>query len=313
MDDRRNLRGWWDGAPPPPWPEGRGLAVSVVVNVEEGAEFSVADGDAVNERLPEANQRLDALPDPCMESQFAYGARAGFRRVLDALAAHGVPATFSTCGRAAERTPWLVQAAQAAGHEISCHGWRWESHAGMAEADERAAIARAHAAVAAATGAAPVGWHTRSASSPNTRRLLAEHGGFLYDSDAYDDDLPYTVAVAGRPHVVLPYAFDTNDMRFEPGGGFIQARDFADYCLAALERLRAEAARGEARMLSIGLHPRLIGRPARIGGLETLLAALARLAETGEVWPARRRDIAQRWRAAAGLPPWTPSLPEPTP
>ena len=306
MHDRRDLRGWWDGAPPPPWPEGRGLAVSVVVNVEEGAEFSIADGDAANERLPEANQRLAALPDPCMESQFAYGARAGFRRVLDALAAHGVPATFSTCGRAAERTPWLIRAAQAAGHEISCHGWRWESHAGMAEADERAAIARTHAAILAATGEAPVGWHTRSASSLNTRRLLAEHGGFLYDSDAYDDDLPYVVEAAGRPHVVLPYAFDTNDMRFEPGGGFVLARDFAQTCLAALERLRAEAARGEARMLSIGLHPRLIGRPARIGGLEEVLAAVARLAEAGEVWPARRRDIAHRWRAAAGLSPWSP-------
>ncbi|MDF2231815.1 polysaccharide deacetylase family protein [Albimonas sp. CAU 1670] len=311
MDDRRNLRGWWDGAPPPPWPEGRSLAVSVVVNVEEGAEFSVADGDAVNERLPEANQRVEGLPDPCMESQFAYGARAGFRRVLDALAAHAIPATFSTCGRAAERTPWLLQAAVAAGHEVSCHGWRWESHAGMAEAAEREAIARTYAAILAATGEAPVGWHTRSASSPNTRRLLGEHGGFLYDSDAYDDDLPYVVEGPRGPHVVLPYGFDANDMRFEPGGGFIHGRDFADYCLAAVDRLVVEGAR-EARMLSIGLHPRLIGRPARIGGLETTLAEIARLRDAGRVWPARRRDIARVWRAALGLAPWPPSQ-EPAP
>ncbi|WP_339951312.1 polysaccharide deacetylase family protein [uncultured Albimonas sp.] len=308
MNDRRDLRGWWDGAPRAPWPQGRGLAVSVVVNVEEGAESSIAEGDRVNERLPEANQRVEDHPDPCMESQFAYGPRAGFRRVLEALAAHAIPATFSTCGRAAERTPWLLQAAVAAGHEVSCHGWRWVSHAGMAEAEERAVIARSHATILSATGVAPVGWHTRSAASPATRRLLGEHGGFLYDSDAYDDDLPYAAAAAGRPHIVLPYAFDTNDMRFEPGGGFVQGRDFADYCLAALERLRNEA-RGEARMLSIGLHPRLIGRPARIGGLETVLSAPARLSEAGEVWPARRRDIAHAWRAASGLPAWAPLPP----
>ncbi|MEM1344266.1 MAG: polysaccharide deacetylase family protein [Pseudomonadota bacterium] len=305
QDNSRDLRGLWDARPPPPWPGGARLAVSLVVNVEEGAELSVAEGDAVNEALPEAAQRVEGAPDPCMASHFAYGTRAGYRRIAEVLTAHGVPATFSTCGRAAERLPWLMADMTARGFEASCHGWRWASHAGMDEVEERAAIARTHAALAATTGEAPVGWHTRSASTPATRRLLVEHGGFLYDSDAYDDDLPRIEQIKGRPHVVLPYAFDTNDMRFGPGGGFVQAEDFTRYCIGAFERLWHEGAT-EARMLSIGLHLRLIGRPGRIAGLEALLAHMQ---SRGGVWFATRRAIAEVWRRAAGLPEWTPVAP----
>ncbi|SDX29106.1 Peptidoglycan/xylan/chitin deacetylase, PgdA/CDA1 family [Albimonas donghaensis] len=301
--DRRDFRGAWDGAPAAPWPGGARLAVSVVVNVEEGAERSVADGDPVNESVYEARQEVVGAPDPCMESHYAYGPRAGYRRIAGTLARHGVPATFSTCGRAATRLPWLMADLARRGHEASCHGWLWETHAGMAEAEERAIIARTHAAVGAATGVAPRGWHTRSASSPHTRRLLGEHGGFLYDSDCYDDDVPRIAQVAGRPHVLLPYAFDTNDMRFEPGGAFVHAEDFSRYCLAAFDRLMDEGAT-EARMMSVGLHLRIIGRPARIGGLEALLD---RMSASGEVWFATRARIAARWREAAGLPEWTPA------
>lgn len=273
----------------PPWPGGARLAVSFVVNVEEGAELSIADGDERNESTYEIREEVENGPDPCMESHFAYGPRRGYERIAAAFARHGVRATFSTCARAAERLPWLIRDAVARGHEISCHGWRWERHAGMDPAREAEVIARSHAAIARIAGVAPVGWHTRSAPSAHTRALLSDHGGFLYDSDCYDDDMPRLLD--GHRHVILPYAFDTNDMRFSPGGGFVQAEDFARYVAGAFERLLDEG-EAQARMLSVGLHLRLIGRPGRIGGLEALLAHMA--GRPG-VWFATRRQIAECW------------------
>ena len=176
------------------------------------------------------------------------------------------------------------------GHEVSCHGWRWQRHAGMAEDEERAVIARTYATVAEACGVPPVGWHTRSSASVNTRRLLVEHGGSSYDSDAYDDDAPYTVDVSGHRHLVLPYAFDTNDMRFRPGGAFVHGEDFARYVIAAFEWLAREG-KAAPRMMSTDLHLRTIGRPARISGLERVIEALG----GGGAWFAPRADIARHW------------------
>jgi len=283
----RNLRGYWGDEPASCWPGGARLAVSIVVNVEEGAELSVAAGDERNESRYEVVEEVKDAPDPCMESHFGYGPRQGYRRIVHALDAHGAKASFSTCGRAAEATPWLIEDAVARGHEISCHGWRWETHAGMDPETERRIIARTHESLARITGTPPVGWHTRSATSPQTRALLKAHGGFAYDSNAYDDDIPYM----DGDLVVLPYAFDTNDMRFAPGGSFVQAQDFSDYVIAGFDRLYTEGA-SAARMMSIGLHTRIIGRPARIGGLETVLAHIA---SRDDVWIARRRDIAACW------------------
>ncbi|RIX98188.1 chitin deacetylase [Aureimonas flava] len=298
--DRRDLRGDWARDPiAPPWPDGRRLAVSFVVNVEEGAELSIGDGDERNESVYEIREAVETGPDLCMESHFAYGPRRGYRRIVAAFAKHGVRATFSTCGRAAERLPWLIADAASRGHEISCHGWRWERHAQMRPDVEAAIIARTHAAIETAAGVAPVGWHTRSAPSARTRELLVAHGGFLYDSDCYDDDQPRIEDVGGRAHVVLPYAFDTNDMRFSPGGGFVQADDFTTYVAGAFRRLLREAEH-EARMLSVGLHLRLIGRPGRIAGLENLLRIMA--AERG-VWFATRAEIARAWRDATAASP----------
>jgi allantoinase len=276
------------------WPGGAQLALSLVVNVEEGAELSLSSGDERNEGVHEAREEVEGHPDPCMESHFAYGSRAGLWRILDRLDAHGARATFSACGRAVAATPELAALPHARGHEVAAHGWRWERHAGMEEATERAVIAATVAAIRAATGERPVGWHTRSASSVNTRRLLLEEGGFLYDSDAYDDDRPRILA--GTRHVIMPYAFDTNDMRFAPGGGFVQGEDFARYCIAAMDWLLREGERASC-MLSIGLHLRIIGRPARMAGLEAVLAHAAR---TPGIWIARRRDIAAHWLAESG-------------
>jgi peptidoglycan/xylan/chitin deacetylase (PgdA/CDA1 family) len=284
------------------WPGGRRLAVSVVVNVEEGAELSLGMGDEANEFVYEAVEPVEGARDLCMESHFEYGTRVGWGRIRAALKTHGVRATLNACGRAIALSPWIAREAIADGHEVSAHGWRWERHVHMDEGHERDAIARAVAAIAAAAGAPPVGWHTRSATSPNTRRLLVEHGGFLYDSNAYNDDAPYMVEILGRPHVVLPYAFDTNDMRFTKGGGFVFGEDFARYAIDAFERLYAEGA-DAPRMMSIGLHLRIIGKAGRIAGLERLLGHVAR---RDGVWFARRDEIAQAWRAGCGLPPWTP-------
>ncbi|MFT7060315.1 MAG: peptidoglycan/xylan/chitin deacetylase (PgdA/CDA1 family) [Pseudorhodobacter sp.] len=289
MTDRRDFKGYFGHEPAPNWPGAAQLAVSFVVNVEEGAELSIADGDERNESIYEIREEVIGHPDPCMETHFTYGTRQGYARIANAFDAQGVKATFSTCGRAAERAPWLLQNAVARGHEISCHGWRWERQAEMARDDEATLIARTHSAIEAACGAAPVGWHTRSAPSVNTRDLLIAHGGFAYDSDVYDDDIPRMQGA----HVILPYAFDTNDMRFSPGGGFVQARDFSDYVIGAFDRLYSEGATS-ARMMSIGLHLRIIGRPGRIGGLE---AVLAHIAATPRVWIAPRSTIAAHWKA----------------
>ena len=285
----RDLLGYAGAWPDPRWPGGAKVAVSLVVNFEEGAEFTVSEGDARNESVYEVEQRLDG-PDLCIESHFEYATRAAWWRMMDLFDAHGAKVTVSACGRAVERLPCLARDAAGRGHEVSAHGWRWESHAGMEEEIERDRIARTVAAIASATGKRPVGWHTRSSASPNTRRLLVEDGGFIYDSDAYNDDLPYFVRVAGRRHLVLPYAFDTNDMHFQHTQRF-RGTDFADYVIGAFEWLRQEGERAP-KMLSIGLHPRMIGRPGRIGALDRILAHVI---QSRCAWVAPREAIARHW------------------
>jgi peptidoglycan/xylan/chitin deacetylase (PgdA/CDA1 family) len=291
LDSGRDFVGYGRDKPQARWPGDARIAVSFVVNFEEGAEFAISEGDPQNETIYEVEHRLDGLPDLCLDSHFEYGARAGWWRVMDAFDAHGVMATVSACGRAVERTPERARDAAARGHEVSAHGWRWQSHAGMCEAEERNCISRAVATIALATGKRPVGWHTRSAASPNTRRLLMEEGGFLYDSDAYNDDLPYIVAGPDRPHVVLPYAFDTNDMQFLNTNRFARAADFAGYVLDAFDRLHREGSHAP-KMMSVGLHLRIIGRPGRIGALDQILSSMQ--AREG-VWIVRREEIARQW------------------
>jgi allantoinase len=299
--DDRDFAGYRGNWPDVRWPAGARLALSIVVNVEEGAELALSMGDERNESIYEAVEEVIGRRDPCMESHFEYGTRAGWPRIRAALREFGVTGTINACGRALLCSPWLAAEAVADGHEVMAHGFRWETHAQMDEATERRAIARAVEAISRTCGAPPVGWHTRSAASVNTRRLLVEHGGFLYDSNAYDDDLPYMTTMSGREHVILPYAFDTNDMRFFNRGGFVSADDFAGYCIDAFDRLYAEGAQAP-RMMSVGLHLRMIGRPGRIGGLEKFLAHAA---SRPGVWFARRDAIAHAWREGIGLPRWT--------
>lgn len=290
----RDFLGYGRQLPDLQWPDGRRLAVSFVVNFEEGAEFSMADGDPVNEAVYEVIDR-QARVDPCIDSHFEFGSRVGWWRIADLFGAFGQPFTLSACGRAVERLPWLARDAAERGHEVSGHGWRWQTAAGLDEAAEREVITRTMAAIAAATGRRPVGWHTRSTSTPHTRRLLVEQG-FLYDSDAYNDDTPYFVAVDGRRHLVLPYAFDSNDMQFQHTQRFDTGRAFAEYVCDAIDWLAREGER-QPRMLSVGLHLRMIGRAGRIGALERILAHLQR---RGDCWVATREQIARHWLQQSG-------------
>jgi allantoinase len=290
----RDFLGYGGTPPDPEWPGGARVAVSLVVNFEEGAELSLTAGDERNETAYEVTDEVIGRPDACMETHFEYGPRAGYWRVMGVLDEFGVKATLSACGRAVERSPWLAVDAVRRGHEVSAHGYRWESHAQMSEEEERAVIARTVNTIAEAAGTPPVGWHTRSAPSPNTRRLLVESGGFLYDSDAYSDDLPFFVAAGERRHLVIPYSFDTNDMHFQQHmQRFVTGGDFAEYVTDAFDWLWREGAT-RPKLLSIGLHPRMIGRPGRIGGLQR---ALAHMVEAGAVWFARRDEIARHWIA----------------
>ena len=293
----RDFKGYGQQLPSVRWPGGARVAVSFVLNFEEGAEFSVADGDSCNESVYEVIDPREGW-DPCIDSHFEYGTRTAWWRIAETFDRYAAPFTLSACGRAVERSPWLAQDAVARGHEVSAHGYRWQSHAGMGRDEEHAVIRQTIVAIESVTGKRPVGWHTRSACTPHTRELLVQNS-FMYDSDAYNDDTPFFVpvplATGVHQHLVLPYAFDTNDMQFQHTQRFSTADSFAQYVCDAFDWLVAE---GESapRMLSVGLHLRMIGRPARMKALEIILAHLQL---HGGAWVATREQIARHWLAQA--------------
>jgi peptidoglycan/xylan/chitin deacetylase (PgdA/CDA1 family) len=295
----RDLVGYGSEPPRVVWPNGARLAVSVVVNFEEGAELSVGDGDPVNEVFGEVQSVVPpGRRDLPLEETFGYGLRAGLPRMLGALARHRIPATFMMCGRAVERSPDAARAAIAQGHEPAVHGWRWTPHVGYTDPElERADIRRSRDVIREVTGIDPVGFMCRSSQSDATRRLLVEEG-FLYDTNAFDDDIPYWDTASGpRPILVLPYAFDTNDMKFFHPTGFRSAEEFLGYVRRALEVLLTEADAGQTRLLNIGLHLRIVGRPARFWAVERLFEDLAALGP--RIYLATRRDIAAHWVQAS--------------
>ena len=273
-----------------------------VLNHEEGGENCVLDGDAASETFLSEIIGATAFPmrHMSMESLFEYGSRAGLWRVLRAFEQRRLPLTVFAVARALERHPDAVAAYRELGHEIAAHGLRWISYQLVDEATERAHLAEAVAILKGLTGAAPLGWYT-GRDSPNTRRLVVEHGGFLYDSDSYADDLPYWVSVpcgaSSTPHLVVPYTLDSNDMRFAAMQGFNSGTQFFDYLKDSFDTLYREGdpvGLDSPKMLSIGLHARLCGRPGRIAALERFLDYLA--GHDG-VWICRRIDIARHWAA----------------
>lgn len=293
-DYPRDMIGYGANPPQVQWPGGARVAVQFVINYEEGAENNVLHGDPASEKfLSEmvGTPALEGVRHMSMEWLYEYGSRAGFWRLMNLFTERGMPATVFAVGMALERNPEAAQAMVDAGFEIASHGWRWIDYQYVDEATERDHITRAVAAIERITGKPPVGWYT-GRCSPNTRRLVAEHGGFLYDADSYADDLPYWETVEGEPQLIVPYTLDTNDMRYVAPQGFNSGDQFFSYLRDAFDVLYAE---GESapKMLSIGLHCRISGRPARTAALARFLDYVN---QHDDVWVCRRDEIARHWR-----------------
>ena len=293
----RDLIGY--GAEPPKanWPGQARIAVQFVLNYEEGGENCVLHGDSHSEVFLSDIIGAQAFADRhmSMESLYEYGSRAGAWRILREFRQRGLPLTVFGVSMALQRHPDMVRAFIEDGHEIACHGLRWIHYQDMSEAREREHMQQAIELHTALTGQPPLGWYT-GRDSPNTRRLVVEAGGFEYDSDYYGDDLPFWTTVdAGtgpQPHLVVPYALDTNDMRFAIAGGFNSGEQFFQYLKDAFDVLYAEGAE-TPKMLSIGLHCRLVGRPGRFRALQRFLDHIQ---SHDQVWITRRIDIARHWK-----------------
>ncbi|MCV7280625.1 allantoinase PuuE [Mycolicibacterium flavescens] len=281
--------------PDPKWPGGAAIAVQFVLNYEEGAENSVLDGDVGSETFLSEITPAEPFPDRhmSMESLYEYGSRAGLWRLLRIFERRGIPLTIFAVSRAVQRNPEALAAFTELGHEIACHGLRWRSYQLIDRDTERADMAEAVRILQELTGSAPLGWYT-GRDSPNTRELVVEHGGFRYDSDSYADDLPYWVRVGDTDHLVVPYTLDTNDMRFASAAGFANGDEFFAHLRDAFDVLYREGREGNPKMLSVGLHCRLAGRPARSAALERFCDHVQ---SHDGVWLARRIEIAEHWHA----------------
>lgn len=288
----RDFVGYGETPPHPNWPGKARVAVQFVLNYEEGGERSVLDGDSHSEVFLSEIIGAQAFPSRhmSMESLYEYGSRAGLWRVLRLFRDRQLPLTVFGVAQALLRNSAAVEAFLRDGHEIAGHGWRWLPYQDVPEDVEREHLARAVDIIKGMTGQDQMGWYT-GRDSPNTRRLVVEHGGLFYDSDSYADDLPYWVQESGKPHLVVPYTLDTNDMRFSIPGGFPTGEQFFAHLRDAFDCLYAEGAEAP-KMLSIGLHCRLVGRPAR---LPALARFLDHVLSHPDVWVARRMDIAQHW------------------
>jgi allantoinase len=284
----RDLVGYNGKPPAVTWPGGAKIAISLVVNYEEGSEKAVGDGDPTGEggamvAWPEGQRDL------ALESLYEYGSRAGFWRLMDIFDELDVKCTFYACAVALERNRDAAKLMRGNGHDVMSHGWRWEDHRALTRDEEREHIRMAIESITETTGARPDGWYCRYGPSVNTRELLVEEGGFSYDCDSYNDDLPYWTEVNGKKHLVVPYSLAANDGKFQNSYG--SPKDFEDYLKGNFDRLYKE---GETapKMMSIGLHMRLAGRPGRAQGLYNFIEYAKSFPG---VWFAKRGEIAQHW------------------
>ncbi|MCW6511679.1 polysaccharide deacetylase family protein [Lichenifustis flavocetrariae] len=294
-ESARDIVGYGASPPHPHWPGGARVAVNFVINYEEGAEYTLLNGDDRPETILSevgASAPLPGTRDRIMESMYEYGSRAGVWRVLDAFRLRGVVPTCYAVGLAFEQNPHAAEAFAALGCDFAGHGWRWIDYAAVPEPVERDHIERCAATIRSLTGRAPAGWYTGRPSA-NTRRLAVEHGGFLYDSDAYNDDLPFWMPVGGRSHLVVPHAFDTNDSRMARNQDLAAPDAFFTYLRDSFDVLYDEGERAP-KMMTVSLHCRLIGRPGRIRALARFLDHV--LAHD-RVWVCRREDLARHWMA----------------
>jgi allantoinase len=273
------------------WPDNARLALSIVVNVEEGSEQSIAEGDKTPEPVDELGIVLKrAMRNYGNESNYQYGIKAGAPRVMRLLDAHGIKATFTAAALSLERAPGLARQIVTGGHEVCSHGWRWVHQFHMDEAAERAFIGKAVESITRTTGARPVGWLSRYLLTPNTRQLLSE-AGFLYHMDDYSDDLPFWDTVDGKPMLILPYTLDSNDMKMWVAPA-LTPREWLEYAIDTFDWLYREGA-DDPKMMSLGVHLRIIGRPGRIGAFARFLQHVR---GHGGVWIATRQAIAEHWR-----------------
>jgi allantoinase len=299
----RDLLGYGSTPPHPHWPGQARIALQFVLNYEEGGENNVLHGDPASETF--LSEIIGAAAFPArhmsMESLYEYGSRAGLWRLLRMFEERRLPLTIFGVAMALKRNPEAVAAFGQLGHEIACHGLKWISYQNVDEATERAHMAEAVQIIRALTGEAPQGWYT-GRDSPNTRRLVVEHGGFEYDADHYGDDLPFWQMVdhgqgARTPQLIVPYTLDTNDMRFAAMQGFNSGTQFFDYLKDAFDTLYAEGdpdGLNQPKMLSVGLHCRIVGRPGRAAALARFLDYVQ---SHDKVWITRRIDIARHWKA----------------
>lgn len=298
MNYPRDLRGHGRHPPHPHWPGDARIALQFVLNYEEGGENSVLHGDAGSEQFLSELFNPPSYPARhlSMESIYEYGSRAGVWRLLREFERRALPLTVFGVGMALERHPEATQAFVELGHEIACHGWRWIHYQEVDETTERRHMRLAIDAIVRLTGQRPVGWYT-GRDSPNTRRLVADDGGFEYDSDHYGDDLPFWTRVARTdgstvPHLVVPYTLDANDMRFALPQGFATGDDLFAYLRDSFDVLYAEGA-DAPKMMSVGMHCRLLGRPGRFKALQRFLDHVQ---AHDKVWVCRRVEIARHWR-----------------
>ena len=299
-DYPRDLIGYGSNPPHPHWPGNARIALSFVLNYEEGGENCILHGDAASERFLSEIVGAEAWVGQrhmSMESIYEYGSRAGFWRLHRLLTARKVPITVFGVAMALERNPAAVAAMKSAGWEIATHGWRWIDYGAMDEDEERHHLEQAVAIHTRVTGERPLGWYT-GRDSANTTRLVHEHGGFEYIADSYADDLPYWKSMGGHDAeadhaLIVPYTLDTNDMRFATPQGFNSGTQFFDYLRDAFDVLYAEGEAGAAKMLSIGLHCRISGRPARAAALQRFIDYAQ---SKPDVWFATRLQIARHWR-----------------
>ncbi|RPI05837.1 MAG: allantoinase PuuE [Zetaproteobacteria bacterium] len=289
----RDLVGYGPNPPHPRWPNGARLALNFVVNYEEGSEYSVPDGDGFSEAtLTEATGTGQTVRgrDLAAESMFEYGSRVGLWRLMRIFRERALPLTVFGCALALERNPEAARAIAEAGHDVCCHGWRWVRQFELSEEEERRHIRQAVGSLQQSVGQRPLGWYCRYGPSVHTRRLLVEEGGFLYDSDAYNDELPYWVRVEGKSHLVVPYSLTTNDLKFGVGG-FFTGDDFFAFLKDGFDMLYREG-KTQPKMMSVGLHMRLVGHPSRAAGLERFLDYAT---QHPDVWICRRIEIARHW------------------
>jgi peptidoglycan/xylan/chitin deacetylase (PgdA/CDA1 family) len=289
---QRDFVGYGRHVPKVRWPGGARIAVSIVLNYEEGSEYCHPNGDRRNDGLTEMIYAVDPqYRDLCAESIFEYGSRAGVWRLERLLTELQIPITFYACAVALERNLEVAAWLREAGHEPCSHGWRWEEVWRLSREEEADHIRRAVLSIEATCGVRPRGWYCRYGASVHTRELLVEDGGFVYDSDAYNDDLPYYVEVKGTRHLVIPYSMTYNDAKFGSLPSYGAPSDFVDNLKRGFDQLWAEGDT-HPRMMSIGLHPRLIGQASRIHALREFLEHAGK---KGKVWFARRIDIANWW------------------